>query len=151
MANFPKNKKYNKFWRGSTFNESIFDESDISRLENNKNFVNQKQTDILYPSSQSFAELNEIAIKSTTNFYIVDDFVDEYFDDVDEFFETYNTGSFTGDFEGTVSVSDILTIKPSRELPSSPTPGSFVTLQSQKSKTLSLYFYNGEQWITVIE
>jgi hypothetical protein len=149
MANFSQDKKYNKLWKRASFNETIFEGNKISELANDSKFLNQEQTDILYPSSQSFAELNEIAIKSTTNFYVVDDFVDEYFDDVDEFFETYNTGSFTGDFEGTVSISDILTIKPSRELPSSPTPGSFVTLQSQKSKTLSLYFYNGDKWVLI--
>ena len=108
MAEFIQDKKYNRLWKSSTFNETIFTDSNISRLNNNKDFLNQEKADTLYPSSQSFDELNQSALRTTTNQYIVDDYIDDYFTDLEEFFDTYNTGSFTGEFNGTINIEDTL-------------------------------------------
>jgi hypothetical protein len=149
MADFPQDKKYNKLWKRSSFNDTIFEGNNISELTNNSEFLNQEQTDRLYPTSQSFNDLNEVAIRSTTNFYIVDDFIDEYFDDVDEFFETYNTGSFSGSFEGNLSVKDVMLLSPLNSLPETALPGSLASLRNAERGNISLYFYNGSEWVLV--
>jgi hypothetical protein len=150
MADFSQDKKYNKLWRRSSFDTTIFEGNKISELANDSKFLNQEQANKLYPSSQSFSELNEVAIRSTTNFYIVNDFVDEYFDDVDEFFKTYNTGSFTGSFEGTISIQNVLTLNPIDELPTSPPPSSLATMVNIDERTTSLYFFNGDEWVLIV-
>jgi hypothetical protein len=151
MADFSSDKKYNKFWKSSLFNETIFEKNKISELSNDSGFLNQDQTDKLYPSSQSFYELESTSLKLTTNFYVEDNYVDEYFEDVGEFFETYNTGSFTGSFEGTITANEVFTLTPSIEFPPSPLPGSFVTMLNPLTMLLSLYFFNGESWVTILE
>jgi len=149
MANFTPDKKYNRLWKSSLFNDTIFETNQISELTNDSGFLNQEQTDKLYPSSQSFNNLNEITIKSTTNFYVVDNFIDDYFDDVDEFFETYNTGSFSGSFEGSLNVKDVMLLSPLNSLPETALPGSLVSLEGRDRGNVSLYFYNGSEWILI--
>ncbi len=147
MADFKANNTYKKFSKRSNFKEAIYEGRDLSQFASEMGFITPE--DNSFVSSQSFNDLNEVAIRSTTNFYIVDDFIDEYFDDVDEFFETYNTGSFIGSFEGTITIKDVLVLPPLGELPNSPSPGSLVSLRDSERGSVLLYFYNGVEWILI--
>jgi len=71
-------------------------------------------------------------------------------DDFTEFSETYNTGSFTGSFEGDITLKDVLVLPPLRELPNSPSPGSLASLESRDRSSITLYFYNGSKWVLII-
>ena len=147
MADFKANNTYKKFSKRSNFKEAIYEGRDLSQFASEMGFITPE--DNSFVSSQSFNDLNEVAIRSTTNFYIVDDFIDEYFDDVDEFFETYNTGSFSGSFEGTITIKDVLVLPPLGELPNPSSPGSLVSLNDPDRGSVLLYFYNGVEWILI--
>ena len=119
MADFKANNTYKKFSKRSNFKEAIYEGRDLSQFASEMGFVT--------PEDNSFV--------STSSF--------------NEFTSSYNTGSFTGSFEGDITLKDVLVLPPLGELPNSPSPGSLVSLSDSERGSVLLYFYNGVKWILI--